>query len=108
MTNLRARDEPAASRTTQSLGNFVTPSHRVSLGSLLLSDGANLSRPLTALLVSDVASLGVLALLLVLRPALRHVVHHQVGVVLGPALGDVLRLTDLGTGEITVLTQVRR
>ena len=105
---LRAGDEPAPSRAAQSLGNFLTASHWVGLRPPLLGDGANLSRPLAALLVSDVARLGVLALLLVLRPALWHVVHHQVGVVLGPALGDVLRLTDLGPGEITVLTQVRR
>ena len=105
MTNLRARHEPTASRTTQSLGNFLASSHRVGLGSLLLGDGANLSRPLTALLVSDVASLGVLALLLVLCPALGHVVHHDVGVVLGPTLGDVLGLTNLRAGQITVLAQ---
>ena len=108
VTNLRAGDEPAPGRAAESLGDFLTASHRVGLGPPLLGDGANLPGPLTALLVSDVALLAVLALLLVLRPALGHVVHHQVGVVLGPALGDVLRLTDLGPGEITVLTEVRR
>ena len=105
VTFLRARHEPAPSRTAQSLGDFLTPSHRVGLGPLLLGDGANLPRPLAALLASDVALLGVLALLLVLCPALGHVVHHDVGVVLGPTLGDVLGLTNLRAGQITVLAQ---
>ena len=107
MTFLSAWHEPAPCRAAQSLGNFLTPSHRVGLRPLLLDDGANLPGPLAALLVSDVAILGVLALLLVLRPALGHVVHHDVGVVLGPTLGDVLRLTDLRPRQITVLTQGR-
>ena len=107
VTFLWAGHEPAARRAAQSLGNFLTPSHRVGLRPLLLGDSANLPGPLAALLVSDVAILGVLALLLVLRPALGHVVHHQVGVVLGPTLGDVLCLTDLRPREITVLTQGR-
>ena len=105
VTFLRAGREPAASGAAQSLGDFLAPRHRVGLGPLLLGDGADLSRPLAALLASDVALLGVLALLLVLRPALGHVVHHDVGVVLGPTLGDVLGLTDLRPGQITVLTQ---
>ena len=105
VTFLWAGHEPAARRAAQSLGNFLTPSHRVGLRPLLLDYSANLPGPLAALLVSDVAILGVLALLLVLRPALGHVVHHQVGVVLGPTLGDVLGLTDLRPGQITVLTQ---
>ena len=102
---LRAGDEPAPSRAAQSLGNFLTASHWVGLRPPLLGDGANLSRPLAALLVRDVAILAVLALLLVLSPALGHVVHHQVGVVLGPTLGDVLGLTNLRAGQITVLAQ---
>ena len=102
---LRAGHEPTACRAAQSLGNFLTASHWVGLRPPLLGDGANLPRPLAALLVSDVAILGVLALLLVLSPALGDVVHHQVGVVLGPTLGDVLRLTDLRPGQITVLRQ---
>ena len=47
--------------------------------------------------------LGVLALLLVLGPALGDVVHHDVRIVPGPALADVLRLADLRSGQVTVL-----
>ena len=49
------------------------------------------------------ADLGVLALLLVLCPALGHVVHHLVRLIPGPALGNILGAADLGARQITIL-----
>ena len=98
-----SRHEPAACRTAEPLGDLLALGHGVGLRPPLLGDGADLTRPLAALLVGDVALLGVLALLLVLGPALGDVVHHDVRVVPGPALADVLGLADLRSGQVTVL-----
>ena len=105
MALLGSRDEPTASGSAESLGDLLTLGHRVGLRPPLLGDGADLPRPFAALLVGDVALLGVLALLLVLGPALGDVVHHDVGVVPSPALADVLRLAYLGSGQVTVLSE---
>merc|ERR1711863_9910 len=72
---------------------------------VLLGDAAHLPRPLGALGVGGVAGGLVLALLLHLSPALNHVILHVVNLLLGPALGLVLRPADLGSLDITVLHQ---
>merc|ERR1711863_34702 len=72
---------------------------------VLLEDTAHLPRPLGALGVGGVAGGLVLALLLHLSPALHHVVLDVVNLLLGPALGLVLRPADLGSLDIAVLHQ---
>merc|ERR1711863_143305 len=72
---------------------------------VLLGDTAHLPRPLGALGVGGVTGGLVLALLLHLSPALHHVVLDVVNLLLGPALGLVLRPADLGSLDITVLHQ---
>ena len=49
------------------------------------------------------ADLGVLALLLVLGPALGHVIHNLVRLIPGPALGNILGAANLGTRQIAIL-----
>merc|ERR1712183_33166 len=72
---------------------------------VLLGDAAHLPRPLGALGVRGVAGGLVLALLLLLSPALHPVVLHVVNLLLGPTLGLVLCPADLGSLDITVLHQ---
>ena len=105
MTNLRTLDEAAARRSTQLLRHFLTLGHRVKLGLGLPGDGADLPGPLLAVLLGGVATDGLHTLLLLHRLAVGHVVLHQVRVVLGPALADVLGPAHLRARQVAVLGQ---
>ena len=83
--------------------DLLTLGDRVEFLLPLPGDGADLPWPLLAVLLGHVAARRLLALLVVNRLAAWHVVLNQVRVILGPALGDVLRPANLRPRKVAVL-----
>ena len=84
--------------------HLLTLGHRVELGLELLLDSADLPGPLGALLLSHITTLLLHTLLLILSPALGHIILHQVGLSPGPALTQILSTAHSGPCQVAVLS----
>merc|ERR1712060_838832 len=105
MANLGTGNETTSRWSTECLRNLLTLCDRVELSFGLLAYRANLSWPFLTVLLCGVSTGHLNTLFLLDRLTTRHIVLHQVRVVLRPALADILRATNFRARKITVLDE---